>query len=125
MTQTTAMQSLFERLGGTEGIEAIASDVVDRHLVNPIIKPYFAKVEDVDALKSLVADFFNMGTGGPAQYQGRDMRSAHLGMNLNERDLVSAIDDVLAVLDSREIAPSARAEVLTILYTFKEEILFQ
>jgi len=125
MTQTTGTQSLFERLGGTEGCEAIASAVVDRHLVNPIIKNYFSKVEDMQKFKDNVRDFFSMGTGGPAQYQGLDMRAAHAAMNLDERDLVAAIDDVLAVLDEREIDPATRAEVLPILYTFKEEVLFQ
>ena len=125
MTQTTETQTQFERLGGTEGCTAIASAIMDRHLANPIIKDHFAKIEDIQKAKDNVRDFFSMGTGGPAQYQGQDMRTAHAGMNLNERDLVAVIDDVLAVLDEREIGAEARAEVLTILYTFKEEVLFQ
>ena len=124
MTQTTQNQSLFERLGGAEGIAAISADVVERHRVNALIKTRFLEV-DMEKLKLLVSDFFNMGAGGPAQYEGRDMRAAHKGMNLNERELVAAVDDVLAVLDARAIDPTTRSEVLAILYSLKDEVLFQ
>ena len=64
-------------------------------------------------------------TVSPADYKGRDMVSAHKGMNLNEEHLVAAIDDVLEVLDEGGIDPLSRAEVLAILYSFKGEVLFQ
>ena len=34
-------ESLYERLGGAEGITQIANDLVDIHLVNPAIAPRF------------------------------------------------------------------------------------
>ena len=34
-------ESLYERLGGTEGITRIAGDVVENHLANPRIKARF------------------------------------------------------------------------------------
>ena len=39
------MTSLYERLGGTEGITTIASDLVDIHLENPRISPRYAASE--------------------------------------------------------------------------------
>ena len=121
MTQTA---TLFDRLGGTDGVTAIANDVVEAHLVNPDIKQRFRDT-DPAALKELVRDFVSAGTGGPAEYKGRDMRSAHLGLNLNERELVAAIDDILGVLDKRGVGQDARMEMLAILYSFKDEVLFQ
>lgn len=44
------MTALYERLGGSEGITAIASDLVDLHLINPRISPLFAS-RDVAGLK--------------------------------------------------------------------------
>ncbi len=124
MTQTTESTPLFERLGGAEGVAAIASDIVDRHYVNPVLKTRFSDVE-IEPLRRLVIDFFNMGSGGPAQYTGRDMRTAHIGMNANERELIAIIDDALAVLDAHGVDPVSRNEVLAILYSFKHEVLFQ
>ena len=127
MSQTTETQTptLFERLGGAEQIAAISSDVVERHLVNPKIKEHFEKVEDVPALKKHVTEFFIMGSGGPANYQGRDMPSAHKDMDIDEGELIAAIDDVLASLDSFDIDTVTRNEVLAILYSLKDEVMFK
>jgi hemoglobin len=124
MSQALETTSLYERLGGKEGVAAIANDIVERHWVNPIIKARFLK-HDIDSLKRLSEEFLSMGSGGPAEYSGRDMRTAHTGLNLNERELVAVIDDALAVLDARGVDAVTRNEVLAILYSFKDEILHQ
>ena len=36
-------KSLFERLGGNEGITAIASDVIDNHLANEAVANRFSE----------------------------------------------------------------------------------
>ena len=97
------MSSLFERLGGTDGITAIASDIVDLHLANPRIAPRY-QASDVPAVKHAVATFFITGAGGPDVYKGKDMLAAHQGMNIDEAELVAAIDDAMAdiaVVESR------------------------
>ena len=50
-------KSLFERLGGTEGITNIANDVVENHLVNKTVATRFAK-SDLSKLKNAAATFF-------------------------------------------------------------------
>ena len=124
MTQATGTQTLYERLGGAEQIASISAGIVERHRANPLIRTRFEDV-DHDALTKNVADFFSMGSGGPANYEGRDMPTAHKGMNLNERELIAVIDDVLAVLDAHDVDPVSRNEVLAILYSLKDEVIFQ
>ena len=63
---------LYERLGGTEGITKIASDLIDIHLANPRIAPRYAK-SDIAAVKNGAATFFISGTGGPDVYAGKDV----------------------------------------------------
>lgn len=117
-------KSLYERLGGAPKVAAIARDIVRAHLANPLIKTRF-EIIDAAKLETNVRDFFGMGTGGPEQYQGRDMPTAHKGMNLNERELVAAIDDVLKVLEQHGVGEPERREVLAILYSLKNEVLFK
>ena len=116
------MSSLFERLGGTGGITAIASDIVDFHLANPRIAPRY-QASDVPAVKHAVATFFITGAGGPEVYEGKDMLAAHLGMNIDEAELVAAIDDALAALDKNGIGQREKEEVLFILYSLKPEVV--
>jgi hemoglobin len=76
-------QSLFERLGGSSGIERIVDEVASRHLENPVInarfRPYLAEPSKLEQLKVHLARFLELGSGGPQRYRGRDMKSAHTG----------------------------------------------
>jgi hemoglobin len=116
------MSSLCERLGGIEGITAIANDIVDFHLKNPRIAPRYGS-SDVAAVKNAVATFFIAGAGGPDVYQGKDMLSAHRGMNIDEAEFVAAIDDAMAALDKNGIGKREKEEVLFILYGLKPQVV--
>lgn len=115
-------KTLYERLGGQEGISAIVRDIIDNHLKNPIIKVRFERA-DIPKLQRLAVEFFCMGAGGSENYTGREMREAHAGMNISEQEFVAVIDDILDALDKNSIPPETRTEVLGILYSMKNEIV--
>lgn len=116
--------SLYDRLGGAPKVAAIARDIVKAHLANPLIRTRF-EIVDIAKLEINVRTFIGMGTGGPEIYEGRDMPTAHKGMNLNERELVAAIDDVLKVLDKHGVGEGERREMLAILYSLKDEVMYK
>ena len=95
---TEATQSLYERLGGKEGIAAVVSDAVDLHMQHPTIKTRFSKA-DPKELKRLATEFFCMGAGGPEKYTGKDMREAHAAMNINDAEFNAVIDDLRGETD--------------------------
>ena len=114
--------SLFERLGGIDGITAIANDLVDLHVANPRIAPRYAD-SDLDKVKHLAATFFIQGSGGPNVYQGKDMLSAHRGMNIDHDEFVAVLDDALQALDKNGVGQREKEEVLAILYGMKGDIV--
>lgn len=116
------MRSLYERLGGTEGITAIASDLVDLHLDNPRIAPRYA-ASDVADVKNGAATFFIAGTGGPDVYRGADMLTTHRGMNIDNDEFVAVLDDALAALERNGVAQREKEEVLFVLYSMKNQIV--
>lgn len=117
------MQStLYARLGGAEKIAAIVDDFVDRHAVNPVIAPRF-RGKDLPRLKQLGTQFFCMGAGGPQAYDGRDMRAAHAGMNINEQELLAAMDDIVSALRAQGVGAAEVHEVVGILYSMKGDVL--
>lgn len=115
--------SLYERLGGTEGITKIASDLVDLHLKNPRISTRFAE-SDVDFLKNGAATFFITGSGGPAVYQGNDMLETHKGMNIDSDEFLSVLDDAMSALDKNGVNQREKEEVLFILYSMKADVVY-
>ena len=116
------MKSLYERLGATEGITAIAKDLVDLHLKNPRIAPRFAG-SDTAKLANAAATFFIAGTGGPSVYRGQDMRAAHRGMNIDAAEFVAVLDDAMLALDRNGIGAREKEEVLAILYGMKGDVM--
>ncbi|MFY8273352.1 group I truncated hemoglobin [Pseudoalteromonas sp. SSDWG2] len=114
--------SLFERLGGEQGIRSISNDVVELHRQNPVIKARFAN-SDVVTLKDTVAKFFITGSGGPQVYEGKDMRTAHQNMNINDNEYMAAVDDVMQALDNHNVGDKEKAEVLYIFYSLRPEVV--
>ncbi|MHB1951785.1 MAG: group I truncated hemoglobin, partial [Acidiferrobacteraceae bacterium] len=68
--------TLYERLGGQEGIRRIVEEVWRLHLANPDISPRYARSNGAEVVRH-VTDFLCAGTGGPQHYRGRSMRDAH------------------------------------------------
>lgn len=119
--------TLYQRLGGADGIAAIVEEVVAAHMANPLIKarflPYAEQPERLAAVKKHLRDFLGMGSGGPEHYDGKGMMGAHRGMNINAEEYMAATDDIMAVLARRGVDEATRSQVLAIAYSLKGEIL--
>lgn len=117
-----AEPSLYDRLGGWDGINDIVSDTIAAHRANPDISHYFEGV-DVPELTAHVTAFFAAGTGGPNKYSGRDMTTTHEDMGLSDADFDSAVADVLMALEKNEIGQDAQAEVAAILESLRPAVM--
>ena len=115
-------KSLFERLGGIEGITNIASDLIDNDVANKATAPRFAK-SDIPKIKNTVATFIITGTGGPNVYKGKDVLSAHKGMNISAVEFMATLDNVLAALNKNNIGQREQEEVLFMLYSMRSQVV--
>ncbi|MBJ6367965.1 group I truncated hemoglobin [Snuella sedimenti] len=120
-------KSLFDRLGGSDGIASIVDDAIENHMNNPKINarflPYKERPEHLASIKQHSIDFFNAGSGGPAVYSGRDMITAHTGMNINPEEYMHVIDDIFMALDKNAIDEDTKKDVLAILWSLKGMII--
>jgi hemoglobin len=120
-------KTLYERLGGEAGIIAIVDDVVEAHMNNPAISarflPYKDRPEYLDQIKKHQVDFFGEGSGGPQVYKGRDMVTAHRGMNINATEYMHVIDDVMGVLEKHNKDEQTKKDVLHIFYSLKDQMI--
>ncbi len=120
-------KTLYERLGGAEGIALIVDDVVEAHMNNPIIQerflPYKDQPEHLSEIKKHTRHFFGAGSGGPEQYTGRDMPTAHQGMKITAEEYLAVVDDILMVLDKHNKDEQTKKDVLAIVYSLKGQII--
>ena len=113
-------RSLYTRLGGAEGIRRIIDDVIAAHLNSPVVGERFRKAEDLGRLKSKAWEFFCAGAGGPETYTGKDMISAHKGMNITEAEYDAVTDDILSALAKNRIDDATARDVTAILELTQE-----
>jgi hemoglobin len=115
--------SLYERLGGFDGITRLVDDAVDAHLANPVVKTRFENAADVAHAKRMSVEFFCAGSGGPEAYTGRDMLTTHRGMNISEQEFMAVVDDIFSAMNKNGLDGDVQKEVLAVLYSLKGEII--
>jgi len=116
--------SLYDRLGGEERIRPMVADLLAMHQSNPVIATRYAVAKKSDAeIIDLVVDLLCSGTGGPQEYKGLDMKTAHTGMNCSDAEFVAVLDDLLAAMEKHGVGDVEKAEVLAMNYGLKDEIV--
>jgi hemoglobin len=120
-------KTLYERLGGIKGIEAIVDDIVELHMTNPAVKARFLPLKDnpehFAEVRQHLINFLASGSGGPEQYTGKDMTAAHKGMNISEGEYMVVIDDIMNALAKHNIDEQTKKDVLFIAYSLKDSML--
>jgi hemoglobin len=120
--EEAAGPSIYERLGEMEGVHQIVTDTVALHHENPDIARYFEGVDDENLIKHVTA-FFAAGTGGPANYEGRDMTSTHATMDMSDAEFDSAVRDVAAAAAANGIDDETIAAVGVILESLRPAVM--
>jgi hemoglobin len=115
--------TLYQRLGGADGISRIVEDLMTAHLANPLIKTRFEKIEDIEHAKKMGREFFCAGAGGPEPYTGKDMTAAHKGMNISEQEYIATMDDIVGALNKQKLDEGTKNDVIAILYSLKDNII--
>ena len=115
--------TLYQRLGGSDGIARLVDDVMAAHLDNPIVKARFENTKDMEHAKRMAREFFCAGSGGPEPYTGKDMLTAHKGMNISEQEYLAVVDDIVGAMTKNELDEGTKNEVIAILYSLKGNII--
>ncbi len=81
-------KSLYERLGGYEGIINFVEDLLPRLEADAQLGRFWQNRGDdsVAREKQLLIDNLCASAGGPMYYTGRDMKTSHIGMGISESD---------------------------------------
>jgi len=95
--------SLYERLGGEQGLAAIVEDAIDRHAVNPLLARRF-RGKDLPSLKWRGVRWLSPGLRGPDRAQLGSAPAARLAATVSEPEFRSALCDVAAAMQERGAA---------------------
>lgn len=139
--QVEGRQTLFERLGGEAGIKAIVEDFTPRVIQDPRVNwdrqgvkrgwllnretapVWRATPETLARFKKHMAQFLALATGGPARYEGKEMKAAHQGMQITNSEFDAAIGDLKASLDRLKIADGEQKELLAVIESTRPQVV--
>lgn len=114
--------TLYERMGGWDGVDQIVADTLALHQVNEEIVDILDGI-DLERLHANVTAFFAAGTGGPNKYEGRDMTTAHAPLGLTEADFDAAVSDVLKAVAMNVEDAAVAEEVNAILQSLRPAVM--
>lgn len=92
-------ESLYDRIGGEDGVVKLVGAFYDRVLADPEIGPFFKHVP-MEALRKMQKEFFSEALGGPLFYSGRPLREVHAGMQIKRYHLKRFTDCLLETLEA-------------------------
>jgi len=141
--QAEGRLTLFDRLGREQGLTAIVEDFTSRVLEDPRVNwerkgvkrggilgrddsvAWTVTPTNVARLKTHLVQFLALATGGPAKYDGKDIKAAHGGMRIGNPEFDAVIGDLKASLDKLRIPDKEQKELLAIIESTRPQIVTQ
>jgi hemoglobin len=117
--------SLYERLGGYDGIAAVADEFLPRVQADDKLGRFWQNRGDdgIAREKQLLIDFLASSAGGPMYYTGRDMATSHKGMGIDEDDWARLLVHLTQTLDKFQVPETEKGEVLAFIESTKSDIV--
>lgn len=121
----TAPASLYVRLGEQPAIEAVIDKLIANVVADVRINSFFAHLDagGVARFRGHLIDQVCAATGGPCSYGGKDMVTAHTGMNITEDHFNALVEDLVKALDELGVGETEKAELLAALGSMKGDIV--
>jgi hemoglobin len=96
-------------------------------VADPRVNARFKGLEPpaVFKFKSNLSDQICEATGGPCSYLGKDMKTAHQGMQITDAEWTATVENLAKALEKSKVAPPEKDELLSALGPMKPSIVGQ
>ena len=120
-----SQKTLYERLGGYDGITAFANDLLPRLRADAQLGRFWQNRGDdgVAREKQLLIDYLSSCAGGPVYYTGRDMKLSHKGMKISESDWSIFLQHAGATMKALQVPSTECEEVAAFVLSLKKDIV--
>lgn len=119
---TTQPSTICERLGAEGGIRQAVDDFYDRVVGDADLAPYFEGI-DMKTLRRHQVEMLSAATGGPNQYTGRDMATAHAGLGITDEHFDRVVGHLVATLQGLGVDDATIGQVGAALTPLRADIV--
>lgn len=117
-----AEDTLFADMGGQARIDRIVDISVDNYLADDRIKAIFDE-SNIDRLRAELKVQFCQVAGGPCQYKGHDMVSAHMGLDLTNAHFNALVEDLQDAMDKEGLPFTTQNRFLARLAPMQRQVV--
>jgi hemoglobin len=114
--------SIYDTIGGAPAVHAAVDDFYTRVLADPALAPYFTDV-DMGKLKAHQRSFIAAAIGGPEVFKGRDMATAHAGLNITHAHFDAVVGHLVDTLTSLSVPDDIIGQIGAALSPLRADIV--
>lgn len=118
-------QSLYERIGGKNAVNAAVDIFYDKVLADDLLNPFFAGV-NTEHQRNKQKVFLTYAFGGVPTYHGKNLREAHkplVDKGMGEEHFNAVAGHLQATLQELNVPEGIQQEVMTIAGSTKGDVL--
>ena len=125
MSAAQEQKTLYARLGGYDAIAAVVDDFVGRLVADKKLTKFFVghSEDSLTKIRMHVIDQLCEAAGGPCNYTGRDMKTAHHGLGITSDDWDASAKHLVESLDKFKVPEKEKNELLAFVTTLKKDIV--
>jgi hemoglobin len=117
-----ADKTLYESMGGEPALRSAVEHFADLVQTDDRINFTFAEA-DMSKFKKLIFEQLCNLSGGPCQYTGRDMRTSHAKLNINNAEFNALAEDLYMALDRAGIPYRLQNKLMALLAPMQHDIV--
>ncbi|MFO0937130.1 MAG: group 1 truncated hemoglobin [Gemmataceae bacterium] len=127
-TLSKSKTPLWDRLGGQKAVEMVIHDFVIAAATDPevnFLRDGKFSLDDagVKKLESRLVQLVSAVSGGPLKYEGKNMKDAHSGMKITDKEFDKLAIHLVASLKKYKVPQSEIDDVIRIISTTRKDIV--
>jgi hemoglobin len=117
-----ADKTLYEAMGGETVLRSAVAHFADNVVADDRINFTFAEA-NMDKFRQLLFEQFCNLSGGPCKYTGRDMRSSHVKLHINNAEFNALAEDLYIGLSQAGVPYRLQNRLMALLAPMQHEIV--
>jgi hemoglobin len=118
-------QSLYERLGGYDGISGFVDNLLPRLQEDELLGRFWQNrgSDGIAREKQLLIDYLCTNAGGSMVYTGREMKLSHVGMGITENDWDTFISHAVVTMEALQVPKQECDDIAGFVLSLRDDII--
>ena len=113
--------TLFDRVGGEQGVKNLVRSFYDCVLKDPELAPFFESAS-IERLYTMQYEFFAAALDGPVRYSGLSIHQAHFGRGIEKEHFARFVNHLIDTLKAWQLSEQEIHLLISRVNTYADEV---